>query len=267
MHSNKQQAVYQVLRIAVAMCLIGHGSFGIITKEVWCNYFAVFGIGRSLAYQLMPVMGGFDILLGILMLVYPVRAILAWLLIWGIITALLRPLSGEPFAEFIERAGNFGAPLCLLLLSAIPKNLKGWFARMDTQIKGDGITLGRVSTVLKIVVFLLFIGHGWLNIIDKPGLLNQYASLGFSDAGQVARIVGIAEVMAAFVILIKPLRPVLFILFIWKMGSELFYPHYVLFEWIERGGSYGAILALWIITEQRSKVPIDAERPYNLQGV
>ena len=27
--------------------------------------------------------------------------------------------------------------------------------------------------------------------------------------------------------------------------SELFYPHYELIEWIERGGSYGVLLALW----------------------
>ena len=55
--------------------------------------------------------------MGIIILFYPLRAIIMWLVIWGAITALLRPLSGEPFAEFIERAGNFGAPLALIILS------------------------------------------------------------------------------------------------------------------------------------------------------
>src|SRR6201985_591331 len=96
------QSIHYTLRIAAAMCFIGHGAFGIITKPVWCNYFAVFGIGHDLAYKMMPVVGFIDILLGICLLVYPIRAVAAWLVVWGIVTASLRPLSGEPAAELIE---------------------------------------------------------------------------------------------------------------------------------------------------------------------
>jgi hypothetical protein len=64
-----------------------------------------------MAYSLMPWVGAFDILMGVIMLAYPVRAIALWLVVWGTFTAFLRPMSGEPFAEVIERAGNFGAPL------------------------------------------------------------------------------------------------------------------------------------------------------------
>ena len=46
--------IYYTLRFAVAMCFIGHGAFGVITKPIWCNYFAVFGIGHDEAYRLMP---------------------------------------------------------------------------------------------------------------------------------------------------------------------------------------------------------------------
>src|SRR5471030_1914855 len=107
--------IYYTLRFASAMCFIGHGSFGIITKQIWCNYFAVFGIGHDMSYHLMPLLGIVDILMGISLLLYPTRAILTWLVIWGTITALLRPLSGEPFFETIERAGNYGVPLALLI--------------------------------------------------------------------------------------------------------------------------------------------------------
>src|ERR1700760_2525312 len=99
------------------MFFIGHGAFGIITKPIWLNYFAVFGISHDMGYHLMPWLGAVDILLGISILLYPIRAVLLWLVIWGIITASLRPLSGEHFAEMIERAGNYGAPLTLLILS------------------------------------------------------------------------------------------------------------------------------------------------------
>src|SRR6202012_713729 len=92
------QKLHYVLRLAIAMCFIGHGAFGIITKPIWANYFAVFGIGHDMAYKLMPVLGSFDILLGLIMLVKPIRAIALWLVIWGGITASLRTLTGEPFA-------------------------------------------------------------------------------------------------------------------------------------------------------------------------
>ncbi|MDB5136441.1 MAG: DoxX family rane protein [Mucilaginibacter sp.] len=251
LHINNK--IHYTLRFASAMCFIGHGTFGIITKQIWCNYFAVFGIGHDTAYQLMPFLGTVDILMGISLLIYPTRAILLWLIVWGSITALCRPLSGEPFAEFIERAGNFGAPLTLLILCGVgSKTLKSWFARINPGTLTDDKTLAKIIICLRIVVFLLLAGHGWLNMIEKKGLISQYSSLGFSNPVQIAHMAGIFEIAAALMVLIRPLRPVLFALLAWKIGTELFYPHWEVFEWIERGGSYGAILALWLILPQTS---------------
>jgi hypothetical protein len=84
------QKLHYTLRIASAMCLIGHGAFGIITKAVWCNYFAVFGIGHDMAYHLMPVVGCVDILLGLSLLVYPTRIVLSWLVLWAVRRAFWR---------------------------------------------------------------------------------------------------------------------------------------------------------------------------------
>lgn len=244
--------IHYTLRFASAMCFIGHGVFGIITKQVWCNYFAVFGIGHDMAYHLMPLLGIVDILMGISLLIYPTRAILLWLIIWGTITALLRPLSGEPFAEFIERAGNYGVPLAFLILCGNSKSIKGWFVKVGpvgfTEIK----TAASVSNCLRVVVFLLLLGHGWLNLLEKNGLINQYSSLGFSNPVQTAYTVGMFEIMASIIVLIRPVRLILLVLLIWKMGSEFFYPHWELFEWIERGGSYGAILSLWYMLPRTS---------------
>ncbi len=234
--------IHITLRVASAMCFLGHGAFGIITKPIWCNYFAVFDIGHDLAYQLMPVVGTADLLLGLSLLMYPTRAVLAWLVIWGALTALLRPLSGEPVAEVIERAGNYGAPLALLLLSGF----RNWWSRLDANPQPDAAQFNRVVICLRIVVFLLLLGHGWLNWIEKKSLLAQYAALGFSNPTTVAHAAGIFEVAASFILLIRPLRPLLMILLVWKIGSELFYPHHEAFEWIERSGSYGSLLALWL---------------------
>ena len=228
------------------MCFIAHGAFGIITKPVWCNYFGVFGIGHDLSYQLMPVIGTIDILCGLIILVYPLRAAITWLVIWGAITALLRPLSGEPFAEFIERAGNFGAPLALLILSGYrPKQIRNLFAPVSFGILNDKKILRQLIVCLRIIVFLLFLGHGWLNLIEKKSLVDQYMALGFVNPGKTAQVLGLLEILGAFSILYRPFKHVVLALFIWKVVSELFYPNYGFFEWIERGGSYGAVLALW----------------------
>jgi hypothetical protein len=243
---TKEQNIYYILRIASAMCFIGHGAFGIITKPIWCNYFAVFGIGHDTAYQLMPVLGTADILMGIIMLVYPVRAIALWLVVWGVVTASLRPLSGEPFVELIERAGNFGAPLALLILCGIGHNFKSWFQRINPPVSDDPDLLKKVNFCLRVIAFLLLAGHGFLNLIDKKALISQYASLGFHDTHGIAFIVGILEMGMAYIALLYPVRSLLLIFIVWKIGTELFYPHYELFEWIERGGSYGTLIALWI---------------------
>jgi hypothetical protein len=239
------QNIYRTLRIASALCFIGHGSFGIITKPIWCNYFAVFGIGHDLAFHLMPYLGIVDILMGISLLIYPVRAIFGWLVCWGFMTAALRPLSGEPVGELVERAGNFGAPLALLLLTGIKGPLKAWWLRIDPNPLSNARNYARVVLCLRIIVFLLLLGHGWLNFIEKKGLLQQYANLGFDNPVGTARFIGIFEMMAAVTVLLRPARWIVFALFIWKMATECFYPHWEAFEWIERAGSYGSILALW----------------------
>lgn len=242
------QKLHFTLRFAAAMCFIGHGAFGIITKPIWCNYFAVFGIAKTTAYQLMPWVGCFDILCGVILLIYPIRIIPLWLVIWGIFTAALRPLSGEPFAEFIERAGNFGAPLALLLLSGgFPSNTKKLFGLLNPNVTANALSVKRATKTLQIIVFLLLTGHGWLNLIEKKAIISQYAAIAFTNPPVTAQIIGIAEITAAILILVKPLRPVILLFFVWKMTSELFYPHWEAFEWIERGGSYGCILALWFI--------------------
>lgn len=235
--------IFQTLRIAIAMCFIGHGIFGLITKAVWCNYFAVFGITTHTAYTLMPLVGFADILLGLIMLVYPVRAVALWLVFWGLMTASLRPLSGEPFAEMIERAGNYGAPLALLLLCA-PLSAGDVFRKIGPQMISEK-NLYSMVTCLRVVVFLLFAGHGWLNLLGKKGLIDQYAALGFSDPHTISQLIGFLEIAAGISVLFVLSPGWLLVLLAWKAASEMLYPHYPVPEWIERGGSYGAILALY----------------------
>jgi len=114
--------VYWLLRLACAAEFIGHGAFGIITKAAWVPYFGVVGIPPDVAWDLMPLIGSVDIALGVLVgLVRPARALLLYMASWGLLTATIRPLAGEPIWEFVERVPNWAIPLSFLLFRGFPR--------------------------------------------------------------------------------------------------------------------------------------------------
>jgi hypothetical protein len=132
--------IHWLLRIACAAEFIGHGAFGIITKPVWVNYFGVVGIPPWLAYKLMPLIGSIDISLGIVVLFYPLRAALLYMAFWGLLTATIRPLAGEPIWEWVERAPNWGVPLALLYLRGFGDlrgllRPRGWSTAVKTWLQ------------------------------------------------------------------------------------------------------------------------------------
>jgi hypothetical protein len=123
-----EHKLHWILRVGVIGCFIGHGAYGLLTKEAWMPYFGVVSIDRAWAYRLMPWIGAMDVSLGLAMAVVPLRIVLLHLTIWGIWTAVLRPLSGDAMWECLERAGNYGVPLAFLVLAGVPCRLRGWFA-------------------------------------------------------------------------------------------------------------------------------------------
>lgn len=124
---NNSKVISWVLRIAVAGEFIGHGVFALQGKKAWIGWFSEFGISDvNVATQLLFLVGLVDIVIALVVLVRPIRAVLLWAVIWGFWTALLRPLVGEPIWDFVERFANWGAPLALLLLYGWPKNLREW---------------------------------------------------------------------------------------------------------------------------------------------
>ena len=84
------------MRITAALCFVGHGAWGIITKEAWLPFFASQGISEQVAWHLMPIIGLVDIGMALLLLIKHLRIVLVWMLIWSLWTAILRPISGTP---------------------------------------------------------------------------------------------------------------------------------------------------------------------------
>ena len=116
-----------MLRVACAAKFVGHGAFGIMTKATWVPYFGLVGIPQELAWRLMPAIGAVDITLGLLVgLVRPARALLLYMTFWGLLTATLRPLAGEPVWEFVERAPNWAIPLAFLCLRGFGRSRQEW---------------------------------------------------------------------------------------------------------------------------------------------
>lgn len=265
---REERTLELLLRIGVAGCYIGHGAFGVIGKEAWLPYFAVAGIGPDLAWTLMPVVGSFDILIGILALVTPRPAVLVYAATWGVWTALLRPLSGESVFETLERAGNYGVPIAFLILAGV-----AWrpTLRWLREIEVSALTVERRRTVmmaLRITVATLLVGHGGLALLGKPLLADHLAALGLPD-GSLA-LVGAFEMALAAAVLIKPVPGLLLGILAWKLATEALYPFTgaPFWEFVERAGSYIAPLALWVMVREtaRARMPSGSRVPGGAHG-
>lgn len=229
------------------MCFIGHGAWGVITKSGWLPFFAAFGISEPVAWKLMPIVGTVDIAFGLLILFYPMRSILTWLVFWATFTALLRPIAGLGWWEFLERAGNYGPPLAMMLL-AFATGQTGWFQKIR-PLPVEPRHLTKVSWTLRISIALLLIGHGGFGAFQaKPMLVSHWSAIGVPASFELIRFIGWGEIVAGMAVLLLPSISLLMVVFYWKVLTELLYPIsgrlIDTWEWVERGGDYGAPIAL-----------------------
>jgi hypothetical protein len=164
--------------------------------------------------------------------------------IWATWTALLRPLSGETFFETIERAGNYGVPLALLLFTAMPRSWNGFTAKLDAPAR-DERTVTLTMTVLKWTTVLLLAGHGALGAVTgKAMLTGHYAAIGLSPS--TTAMVGWFEIVLAAAVAIRPMVGLLLFIGAWKLATESLFvvAGAPIWEFVERAGSYAAPLAL-----------------------
>lgn len=236
-----------ILRAGVAGCFIGHGAFGIITKAGWLPYFAVAGIPDSVAWKLMPIIGTMDVLMGVCALVRPCRALLLWAALWATWTALLRPFSGEPIWEAIERAGNYGVPFACLVVIGLQGPLWTRLPRRWSAID-DPAAAHRLGWALRGTTAMLLMGHAGLGLFShKVGLAHHYEALGLN--GGVTPTVGAFEFFLAALVLLRPTPALLLGVVAWKLGTESLFilAGSPFWEVIERCGSYAAPLALAVL--------------------
>ena len=281
--------LHWVLRISVALCFIGHGTWGIITKAGWLPFFASQGIPLDLAWNLQPLIGAFDILMAFLILWKPRRIILFWMFLWALWTAALRPLSGnlEKFQvdgewlvrlatdsmnvakmqtwEFWERAGNWGPPLMLLLMGGtFAMKAKDWLSEY-TEPRLKESMVDSLFFLLRVTLALLLIGHaGFGFAVEKQMLIDHWQSIGVAANVDFIRMIGWTELGLGVFVFIFPIRSIVWLCLVWKLFTEFLYVPadtvagmgwVNIFETIERFGDYGVPLAMLYIISYRQVNP------------
>lgn len=256
-------ALHWILRIAFVMDFIGHGTYGFLQKASFTKYLGAVGVPPEIGIHWLPVIGAHDYILAIGVLFAPTRAFLLWGAIWGLWTALLRPITGESWWEVLDRGGNYGMPFALFLLAGFPRTMGDWF----TRVRSWSLPPSRVAAfawTLRIATGFLLIGHGGYGaFVPKPVLLEHWASIGVGadvfGPGKLLPVIGWFEIALGASVLIRPLPALLYFVTAWKIGTEMLFPIsgrpplQPIFEFIERGGAYACPLALALLLHWRPR--------------
>jgi hypothetical protein len=172
--------------------------------------------------------------------------------LWGLLTALMRPLTGESWFELVERGANYGMPLALLVLSGWGgRSLRPWFERVRPPEQIGRELVRKLAWITRGSIALLFVGHGGLGIwAAKQEWFDFLGWFGVAESSQAVDLmiwVGIFEVVLGLAVLYRPLRSLLVLVLVWKLGTELLRPlvGQPNYQFVERAGDYVLPLALF----------------------
>ncbi len=116
-----------LLRIAVAALFVSHGIMAVQGEADWVGWIvSLFGLAEPAATTLLHLIGFLDLVVSVLVLLWPIHIVLLWATFWGVLVTLLQPLMGEPLGEFLEHWAVWSAPLALFLIHGIPKHWWQW---------------------------------------------------------------------------------------------------------------------------------------------
>jgi hypothetical protein len=94
---------------------VGHGALGAATgKALLTTHYASIGLPS----QVTPLVGWFEIGLGVAVAIRPAAPLLVFIVLWKLATESLFLVAGDRVWEVVERAGSYAAPLALAMLLA-----------------------------------------------------------------------------------------------------------------------------------------------------
>ena len=112
---TNEKKVEWLLRIGIAGEFAGHGLLAIGGKADWIKWISqMIYVDSATATTLLSIIGVLDVTVAIIVLWKPtIKPVLLWATFWGFWTALVRPLVGVGWLDFVERSANWAAPLAL----------------------------------------------------------------------------------------------------------------------------------------------------------
>lgn len=103
-----------LLRIGVAGEFAGHGLLALGGKKDWIGWISqLIHTSTQTSTTLLVLIGITDLIVALIVLFKPMKPVLLWATFWGFWTALVRPIVGIGWLDFIERSANWAAPLAL----------------------------------------------------------------------------------------------------------------------------------------------------------
>lgn len=109
----------------------------------------------------------------------------------------------------------------------------------------------KVEWVLRIGIFGTFLGHGIFAYLGKTQWLIYLTVIGIPShsAPEILHLIGMLDILVAFIILIRPIRAVVLWALVWTFATALIRPIAGLPVWdfVERTANWAAPLALLLI--------------------
>ena len=113
------------IQFSIFIIFMAHGIGCFLNNGLYIDYiigfvrdYTALSIQQQQAEQLLTIIGIIDVVVAVLVLVKPFKALLYWIIFWGFLTALLRIVDASilNYAELLMRVPHFGLPLALLII-------------------------------------------------------------------------------------------------------------------------------------------------------
>ncbi len=115
-----------------------------------------------------------------------------------------------------------------------------------------------LSYLLRLAIFLMFLGHGMIALKGNPGWLVYLETVGFSleMSKKAIVVIGFLDLIVALVVLLKPLKPVVLWAFIWTFSTALIRPisGEPIWAFVERGTNWIVPLVLYLLIVNKQKL-------------
>jgi hypothetical protein len=128
-------------------------------------------------------------------------------------------------------------------------NALDWRRPLGALRRAAAIDRANAGRVLLWTTATLLFAHGALQAVEqKPMFTAMYAAVGVPAS--VISLIGVGEMLTALLVLIAPVPALLLLIAAWKLATEALFPisGAPVWEFIERGGSYAAPIALVLLS-------------------